>query len=122
MEHGKVEGKTKSDWVAGVQACGSFLSELVVLKGTGLDNLELVSVCALGNVSVVVTHHLVEESFGLVGGSDLHAGLLDGFDDLDALVVQLLVDPLLVISKDGHELGVLWVLLDGGDGPDGSSL
>ena len=48
--------------------------------------------------------------------------ILDGLDDLDALVVQLLVDPLLVISKDGHELGVLWVLLDGGDGPDGSSL
>jgi hypothetical protein len=52
----------------------------------------------------------------------LHAVALDDIDDLDALVVQLLFDLLLVFPESVVELGVLWVLLDSGDGPDSGSL
>jgi len=122
VEHGEVQSKSKSDWVACVQTLGGGLSKLVVLKSSILDGLELVSVGALGYVSVVVSDHLVEEGLGLVGGGDSHAGGLDDFDDGDALVVELTLDLFLVSSKSVIELLVLGVLLDGGDGSNGSSL
>jgi len=122
VEHGEVQGKSKSDWVACVQTLGGLLSKLVVLEGSILDGLELVSVGAFGDVSVIVSDHLVEEGLGLVGGGDSHAGGLDDFDDGDALVVELTLDLFLVSSKGIVELLVLRVLLDGGDGSNGSSL
>ena len=122
VEHGEVKSKSKSNWVASVQALGGGLSLLVVLKGTVLDSGELISSGALGNVSVVISDHLVEESFGLVGRGNLHAGALDDLNNHDALVVELLLDLLLVDGKGLVELGVLGVLLDGTDGSNGSSL
>jgi len=56
----------------------------------------LITLSALGNISVVITDHLVEESFCLIGGGDTHARILDDVDDLDALVVKLLLDLFLV--------------------------
>jgi len=38
------------------------------------------------------------------------------------LIVKLLLDLLLVLAKGIVELGVFWVLLDGTDGSNGSSL
>ena len=73
VEDGEVKSKTKSDWVAGVQGFRGGLGELIVLEGTILDGVELISLGALGDVSVVVTNHFVEEGFGLIGSSNLHA-------------------------------------------------
>jgi len=121
VEDRKVEGKTKSNWVAGVEALGAGLGELVVLKGAIFDGLKLVGIGTLGDVPVVVSDHLVEEGLGLVGGGDLHALVLDVIDDGHALVVELTLDLLLVALEGLVELLVLWILLDGADGPDGGS-
>jgi len=74
VEHGEVESKSQSDWVASVQGLRSGLGELIVLESSVLDGVQLVSVSTLSDVPVVVTDHLVEESLGLVSGSDSHAG------------------------------------------------
>jgi hypothetical protein len=98
------------------------LSELVVFEGTVLDRFKLVSLGALGNVSVVVSNHFVEECLGLIGGGDLHALSLNNVDDGDALIVKLTLDLLLVGRETVVELLVLGVLLDGTDGSNGGSL
>jgi len=73
MEDREVKGKTKSDWVAGVKGLRGSLGQLIVLKSTGLDSFDFIGIGALGNVSVVISHHLVEESFSLIGSGDVHA-------------------------------------------------
>jgi hypothetical protein len=95
---------------------------LIVLKSSGLDSFDFIGIGALSNVSVVISHHLVEESFGLIGGGNTHAGVLDDVDDRDALVVKLLLDLLLVSTEAIVEFGVFWVLLDGTDGSNSGSL
>ena len=99
-----------------------FWGFLIVLKGTVSNLLELIWGSAFSNISVVVSNHLVEESFGLISGCHLHAAGLDSLDNFHALVVKFTFDLLLVAHQPLVELGILWVLLDGGDGPDGSSL
>ena len=122
VEHGEVQSKTQSDWVAGVQTLGSLLSLVVVAEGSLLDGLELVSLSALCHISVVVTDHFEEETLGLIGGCHLHAGLLHNVDNGHALVVELTLDLLLVGGEAVVELLVFWVLLDGADRPDSGSL
>ena len=122
VEHGEVEGKTKSDWVAGVQTLGGSLGKLVVLEGAIFDGVELVLLSTFSDVSVVVTNHLIEEGLGLVGGGNLHALVLDDVDNGDALVVELTLDLLLVGRETIVKLLVLWVLLDGADGSNSGSL
>ena len=122
MEHGEVESQSQSDWVAGVQTLGGGLSELVVIKGTVLDLINLIGFGTLGNVSVVVSDHFVEECLGLIGGGDIHALLLDNINDIDALIVKLLLNLLLVGRETVVELLVLGVLLDGTNGSNGGSL
>ena len=95
---------------------------MIVFEGSIFDGLKLISLSALGNISVVVTHHFVEEGFGLIGSGFSHAIILNNIDNSDALIVKLLLNLFLVSSKTFIELGVFWVLLDGADGPDGSSL
>ena len=73
VEDREVKSKSKSNWVAGVQGLGAGLGKLIVLEGSVLDGVELITLGALSNVSVVVTDHLVEESFGLIGGGNSHA-------------------------------------------------
>ena len=77
---------------------------------------------AFSNVSVVVTNHFVEECLGLVSGSNLHAEVLNDLNNSHALLVELFFDFGLVTLKSVIEFRVLWVLLDGADGSDGSSL
>jgi len=74
VEHREVQGKSQSNWVAGIQSLGSSLSLCVVFKSTIFDSVKLITLSALGNISVVVTDHLVEEGFGLISGGNLHAG------------------------------------------------
>jgi len=95
---------------------------LIVLEGTILDSVELISGGALSDISVIISDHLVEEGFGLVGGGLSHARVLDDVNDSDALVIELLFYLLFVIKESFVELLVFWVLLDGADGSNGSSL
>ena len=122
VEDGEVEGETKSNRVASVEGLRQLLSLLVATEGTVLDGLELVVSGRLGNVSVVVTNHLLEEGLGLVIGSKWEALGLDDVDDLDALVIELSLDLLLVGLESVTKLGVFGVLLDSTNGSNGASL
>merc|ERR1711957_163778 len=105
MEDGEVKGETELDGVA--RGEGDAVGLVVGGKGLLLNLLEVVTLGVLGDVTVVVSDHLDEESLGLsvTGlGEDL---VVDHVDD--SLAVTL-------------ELGVLGVLLDGGNGSAGSSL
>jgi hypothetical protein len=99
MEYGEVESKTKSDWVASVEGLGGALGELIVLEGTTFDGLELIRSGTLSNVLI-----------------------LNDINDSDALFIELSFDLFLVSTKAILELDVLWILLNGTDGPDSSSL
>jgi len=122
VEDGEVEGEPESDWVASVEGLGGGVGEVVVLEGAVLDGVELLVGGALGYVSVVVADHLVEEGLGLVGAALGHALGLDGLDNSDALLVELSLDLLFVGGEPVVEFLVLWILLDGADGSNGSSL
>ena len=98
------------------------MGQLIVFEGTVLDDIKLALLSALGNISIIISNHLVEEGLGLVGGSNLHALVLHNIDNGDALVVELLLDLLLVGGETIIEFLVFWVLLDGADGPNGGSL
>ena len=89
VEDREVKSESKSDWVAGIKRFGTALGKFIVLKGTVFDGIKLISLGALGDVSVVITDHLVEESFGLISGGNTHAWSLNDIDDRDALVVKL---------------------------------
>jgi len=121
MEHGEVESQSQSDWVAGVEGLGGGLSMLVVLESAIFDSVELVFLGAFGNISVVISNHLVEESLGLIGGGNLHALVLNDIDNGDALVVKLTFDLLLVSGETGIELLILGVLFNGADGSNSGS-
>ena len=95
---------------------------MIVLKSTGLDSFDFISIGALGNVSVVISHHLVEERFGLIGDGNTHAGLLDNINNGEALVVEFLLNLVLVLAKSIIEFRIFWVLLNGTDGSNSSSL
>ena len=122
VEHREVQGKTKSDRVASVQRLGGFVGQLIILQCTVLDALKLIWGGAFSHVSVVVSNHLVEECLGLVGGGLLHAALFDSLDYVHALIIELSFDFLFVSREGLAEIGVLRILLDCGDGPDGGSL
>jgi hypothetical protein len=122
VEHGEVESKTKSDGVASVELLGEDVGLLVALLGTLLDGSEVVTLGGLGNVSVVITDHLLEEGLGLIVGGELEAVIADDANNSEADVVKLLFDLLLVGLESVAELGVLGVLLDGTDGADGATL
>ena len=122
VENGEVKGQSESDWVARVKGLRRLVGKLVVLEGTVLDGIELITGGALSNISVIITDHLVEEGFGLVSGGLSHAGILDNVDDSDALVIELLFYLLFVGEESFVELLVFWVLLDSADGSNGSSL
>ena len=81
MEHREIESKSKGDWIAGIEGLALSLGLLVVLEGSALDTVELIWSGTFGNVSIVVTSHLVEEGFALIGGGLAHALILDDFDD-----------------------------------------
>ena len=122
VEDGVVEGESESNWVAGVERFGGGLGFLIVIEGAFLYALELISSGTFGNVSIVITNHLIEEGLSLIGGGNLHALLADNFDDVDTLVVKFTFDFRFVTRKSFVEFLVLWILLDGSDGSNGSSL
>ena len=64
VEDREVKGKTELDGVAGRKGDG--IGFVIGLKCLVLDGLKLVFLGVLGDVAVVVTDHLHEESLGLV--------------------------------------------------------
>ena len=95
---------------------------MVIFEGTILNAFELVSSGALGNVSIVISDHFIEESFGLISGGSRQAVVFHDVHNIQALVVKFTLDLFLVLGKTLVEFLVLWVLLDGGNGSDSSSL
>jgi len=120
MEDGEVEGKSELDGVAGRES--DLVGLGVSLESLLLDLLEEGVLGVLGDVAVVVTDHLDEESLGLtVGGLDEDL-LFDHVDDALAVGSELRLDLGFVVGEGIGELGVLGVLLDGGNGAASSSL
>merc|ERR1711957_44526 len=120
MEDGEVKGETELDGVA--RGEGDAVGLVVGGKGLLLNLLEVVTLGVLGDVTVVVSDHLDEESLGLsvAGlGEDL---VVDHVDDSLAVTLELGLNAGLVSKKGISELGVLGVLLGGGNGSAGSSL
>jgi hypothetical protein len=120
MEDGEVEGESELDGVARREGDGVGL----VVSGEGglLDLLEVITLGVLGDVSVVVSDHLDEESLGLSVtrfGKDL---LVDHVDDSLAVVLELLLNSVFVSSEGISELGVLGVLLNSSDSAASGSL
>ena len=120
MEHREVESEAKSNWVASIEALGSFLSVLVVLESTVLDGFKSITGGAFSNVSIIVTDHLEKECLGLVGLSLSVALVLDNLNNFHALLVKLCLNFLFVLRESIIELRVFWVLLNGADGSNGS--
>ena len=119
MEDGEVKGKTELDWVAGWER--DLVGLVVSLESLLLDLLELGVLGALSDVAVVIADHLDEESLGLIlAGRAEHLGV-DDVDDVLAVSLELGLNGALVGGKSASELGVLRVLLDGGNGSASSA-
>jgi hypothetical protein len=114
VENREVQSETELNWVA----CGqvNLVSLLVSFLGRVLYLLKTVIFCVLSNVAIVVTDHLDEEGAGFVSAALLINHLLvDDSDNFLAVSFELILDLFLVLEKRIVELGVLGVLLDGGD-------
>ena len=74
------------------------------------------------NISVVVSNHLIEESFGFIILSKSHAIVLNNIDNFCAIIVKFSLDLLLVSTQCVSKLLILGVLLNGANGPDRTSL
>jgi len=85
VEHREVKSKSKSNWIAWVQSRGGILSQLVVFKGTIFTFIKLFFWSTFGNVSVIVTNHFLEESFGLIGCCNFQAFSTYNINDWIAL-------------------------------------
>ena len=120
VEDREVKGETKLDGVASgkVDLIGLFVGFLGLL----LDILELSLLGVLGDVAVVISDHLDEESLGFVGAGLFKDAVVDHVDDLLAVSHELGLNLALVFEEVGVELRVLGVLLDGRDGAASGSL
>ena len=87
-----------------------------------LDFFKLAVLSILGDVAVVVTDHLDEESLCLTIARFGQHLLLDDSDDALAVTNELLLDGGLVVGEGIAKFGVLRVLLDGGNSAASSAL
>ena len=113
VEDGVVEGEAELDRVASGKIDGVGL--LVSLLSLLLDILKLRLLGVFSDVTIVVAHHLHKEGLGLVGAFGAKHAAVDHVDDLLAVSGELSLDLALVGKECRVELGVLRVLLDGGD-------
>ena len=113
VEDGEVEGQAEFDGVAcrQIDSISLFVGSLCL----ALDLLELGVLGVLGNVAVVVAHHLDEESLGFIGAFTVEDAGLDHVDNFLAVIHELVLDLALVLEECAVELGVLGVLFDGRD-------
>jgi len=120
VEHGEVEGEAELDGVA--RGEGNLVGFIVGLESVLLDRLHEGALGVLGDVAVVVTDHLDEEGLGLtVAGLGEHLGV-DGVDNALAVFVELALNGGLVGGESVGVLGVLGVLLNGGNSAARGSL
>ena len=89
VEDREVESEAKANGVAWVKSLGELVSLIICFKCTILYALELVLGGRLGNISVIIADHLLEEGLGLVLSCKLEAFVLNGFYDSHAFIVQL---------------------------------
>jgi len=122
VEHWEVKSKTKSDWVASIEWSRWIMSKFVMFKSASFDFFELIFWCTFSNISVVVTDHLIEESFGFISLCNSHAWWLDGVYNTHAFIVELTFDFFLINCETIIELLILWVLFNSTDGSNGCSL
>ena len=113
VEDTEVEGQAELDWVAWGKI--DSVSLLVGYLGGLLDLLKLGVLGVLGNITVVVTDHLDEESLGLISAFTVEDTSVDHVDDFLAVSLELRLDSSLVFKEGAVELGVLGVLLNGRD-------
>jgi hypothetical protein len=113
MEDGEVEGETELDGVA--RGEGDLVSFGVSLESRLLDLFHEGTLGVLGDVAEVVADHLDEECLGLtVAGLGEDLGV-DEVDDALAVSGELVLDGTLVAGECGSVLGILGVLLNGGN-------
>ena len=121
VEDGEVQGETQLDGVAGCQI--DSIGLFICLFSSTLRLLQLIAFRVLCHVAVVICDHLDEEGLRLAFDCFLAEYILvDDFDDLSAVVLQLALNLVLVGLEGIVELRVLRVLLDGSDGATGRSL
>ena len=101
VEHGEVESETKLNGVAGRKF--DCVSLLISLLGLLLDILEELVLGVLGNVAVVISYHLDEESLGLLSAFGVEDAVVDHVDDLLAVALELGLDLSLVGEESGVE-------------------
>ena len=120
MEDREIECQAELDGVAWGES--DLVSFIVCLECSLLDFFKLCIFGILGNVTVVVANHLHEESFSLTFACFAKHLRIDHVDNLLAICGKLVFDLLLVHGKSLGELGVLRILLDGGNGTAGGTL
>jgi len=120
VENGEVKGKAELDGVAWGE--GNLVGLVVCLKGGLLDLFHKCTLCVLGNVAVVISDHLDEESLGFTFASLGKDFALDHVNNVLAVLGELVLDGGLVGGEGILVLLVLGVLLDGGNGAAGGSL
>ena len=119
VKDGEVEGKAEADGVGGGKVSrGDAGGGLVGIEGGRSGGLAGLAGLELGQVTVVIALHLVEEDLGLLGGGVGDEGLLDDAEDVIADVDELGLDLGLVVLDDGHLVGIA-LLLDGGNDAPG---
>lgn len=119
VEDREVKGETETDGVSGGKVSGGNLgSSLVSLEGVVGSTLAAVANGELGEVTVVVTLHLVVEDLGLARLGGLDEVLIENLEDIVADLSELGLD-LLAVLLDESDLGLvalrLLLLLDRGD-------
>jgi hypothetical protein len=89
VEDREVESEAEANGVAWVKSLRELVSLIISFECAILYALELVLGGRLGNISVIIADHLLEEGLGLVLSSKLEAFVLNGFHDSHAFIVQL---------------------------------
>ena len=122
VEDGEVEGKAEADGVGGGKVSrGNTRSGLVGIEGGRSGGLARLAGLELGEVTVVIALHLVEEDLGFLGSGVGDEGLLDDTEDVIADVDELGLDLGLVVLDDGHLVGISLLLDGGNDAPRGTA-
>ena len=119
VEDREVEGEAKLNWVASWKIDRVCL--LVGLLGLLLNFLKFGFLGVLCDVTVVVTDHLHEESFGLISAFACQDTGIDHIDNLLTVLLELFFDLILVGEESLVELCIFWVLLDGGNSAAGGT-
>ena len=119
VEDREVQGQPETDGMGGSQFGLSDLGSILVsLERSVGSTLTLVANGKLGEITVVVTLHLVVEDLGFTGLGRRNQVLVENLKDVIADLGQLSLNLLAVLLDEG-DLGLvalgLFFLLDGGD-------